>query len=435
MNVMTGSTPQNPALEGELTLAALQWQNDVFRGRGGVSEEIRPLGFRPAFYDLETGAIHASRFANGSPAPMHLLDGLPDDLVACRLPSGAVAATRPGVVAGFERQGNFYTRLQASQAAAQMRDRANLLSHPEDHRALLSAWEHFVSDGRYPADLLRPVVEGSWSRCLRFGLDPELPAAPLAARQRQAAPQPARLREAAQPILQRAGAVLAHCESVALLTGNDGMIVDVAGDARTRLHAEDYNLAVGGLWAEEAVGTNAIGTALAEEQPVQLYGGEHYCGVIKRWTCSAEVIRDPHDGHVLGVFDISGLTDSYRDHALEFAITGARLIEANLASAYFRARREVIEGSAESFQHWPGEGLLAFDRHGQLARANGAAHLALRRIDANLAMTPQTRIEALDLDADEPAEAPPPWLGEPHRHPIVFAHRVVGTLIVLPHSL
>ncbi|MFO1349171.1 MAG: hypothetical protein U1F68_00230 [Gammaproteobacteria bacterium] len=91
-------------------------QNQRFQGRGGVSAENRDAGFRPAFIDTATGAIYLSRFADGRPAPMHLLDGLPPELVIARFPSGRVAAAKDSVVAGFVRAGRFYTRDQAAAA-------------------------------------------------------------------------------------------------------------------------------------------------------------------------------------------------------------------------------------------------------------------------------------------------------------------------------
>jgi hypothetical protein len=51
-----------------MTNTLLEQENLSYRGRGGTSAENRPLGFRPAFMDTETGAIHVSCFANGTPA-------------------------------------------------------------------------------------------------------------------------------------------------------------------------------------------------------------------------------------------------------------------------------------------------------------------------------------------------------------------------------
>ena len=66
--------------------------------------------------DLETAAVYLARFADGRPAPFHLIDGLPDELVVSRDPAGRVAEIRPSVISGFEQDGRFYTRDEAAQA-------------------------------------------------------------------------------------------------------------------------------------------------------------------------------------------------------------------------------------------------------------------------------------------------------------------------------
>ena len=72
----------------------------------------------PAFRDAGTGEVYLSRFSNGAIAPMHLLDGLPDALVMSRNASGLVLETQGSVVAGFVRDGCFYSREEASRAVA-----------------------------------------------------------------------------------------------------------------------------------------------------------------------------------------------------------------------------------------------------------------------------------------------------------------------------
>jgi len=83
-----------------------------------VSAANRSYRFIPAFYDAATGQAYRSRFADGRPAPIHLLDGLPEPLVLERTPAGAVRAAIDTVTAGFLRAGRFYTREQAAAAVA-----------------------------------------------------------------------------------------------------------------------------------------------------------------------------------------------------------------------------------------------------------------------------------------------------------------------------
>ena len=70
--------------------AVLRQENCVFRGTGGISQENQNVGFRPALLDADTGIVYPSRFANGQPAPVHLLDGLPEETCSgapCQRPS------------------------------------------------------------------------------------------------------------------------------------------------------------------------------------------------------------------------------------------------------------------------------------------------------------------------------------------------------------
>ena len=57
-----------------LSTTVLQQQNVTFKGTGGVSQENQSCGFAPAFYDTRSRVADISRFANGMPAPVHLLD-------------------------------------------------------------------------------------------------------------------------------------------------------------------------------------------------------------------------------------------------------------------------------------------------------------------------------------------------------------------------
>ena len=100
-----------------LSPTTLQQENATHLGTGGRSQENRGLGFKPAFLDFATQTIYPSRFADGRPAPFHLLDGLPEEAVADREPSGRVVRAKATIISGFERDGFFYTRAAAIRAA------------------------------------------------------------------------------------------------------------------------------------------------------------------------------------------------------------------------------------------------------------------------------------------------------------------------------
>jgi hypothetical protein len=97
-----------------LTKTSLALEATRYRCTGGVSENNRSLGFQPAFIDRETETVYLSRFPDGRPAPCHLLDGLPAELVLARNGQGRVTRVKSSVVSGFVRDERFYSRDEAA---------------------------------------------------------------------------------------------------------------------------------------------------------------------------------------------------------------------------------------------------------------------------------------------------------------------------------
>ncbi len=104
------------AMHPMLSEASLERENVVFSGTPGISRENRDHGFTPAFYDSETGQVEISRFVNGQPAPLHIIEGLPKSWVVERDADSRATAIKHSVIAGFVYQGCFYTRTQAAEA-------------------------------------------------------------------------------------------------------------------------------------------------------------------------------------------------------------------------------------------------------------------------------------------------------------------------------
>ena len=106
-----------------LTPQCLQQETVEFRGTGGISTENSGCGFCAAFIDTATDKTVVSCFADGRPAPVHVLDGLPNDWISERDASGTVVAVIDTVVPGFLKDGRFYTREQAAAAAGSAQHR------------------------------------------------------------------------------------------------------------------------------------------------------------------------------------------------------------------------------------------------------------------------------------------------------------------------
>jgi hypothetical protein len=73
--------------------------------------------------DTQTRRVYPSLFADGRPAPFHMIDGLPDEVVMVRDTSGRVTSVKPSVVSGFLCMGRFFTREEAAAEADRLQPR------------------------------------------------------------------------------------------------------------------------------------------------------------------------------------------------------------------------------------------------------------------------------------------------------------------------
>lgn len=99
------------------TSEQLRAENEIWAGTGGISENNSGARFVPAFRDMDSGRVELARREDGQPAPMHLLCCLPEEWVTARDAQGQILALKDSVVAGFVRDGVFYTRAEAARMA------------------------------------------------------------------------------------------------------------------------------------------------------------------------------------------------------------------------------------------------------------------------------------------------------------------------------
>jgi len=197
--------------------------------------------------------------------------------------------------------------------------------------------DRFLSaDGVSATKLARPLILRSWKRCRALHVDAARRAAPLAIT-RDA--QLLEVRDVNEPLLRAAGPVidrladhLAQSGYVVVLTDGAGCILQIAGDATVRRRLARIDFVPGGDWSEAAAGTNAIGTALADRRAVQLLAAEHFCDGWTDLTCTAVPIRNPADGTVLGVLDITGDYRLIRAHLTNLLSLSVLEIEERLRS-------------------------------------------------------------------------------------------------------
>jgi sigma-54 dependent transcriptional regulator, acetoin dehydrogenase operon transcriptional activator AcoR len=228
-------------------------------------------------------------------------------------------------------------------------------------------WEGFIENGTI-SKALRGVVVASWRRSQSHGIPVERNEAPLApeAELTQRRSAHAALLEAAQPALNQARLFLVEANSMIILTDSSGLVLETAGDPRTIDFGQVIHLEQGGRWKEADIGTNAIGTAIAESRPVQIHGLEHFCSEVKRWTCAATPIWHPTDGELLGVVDISGPMRTFNPQSLAFAVALGRQIEGTLAQSIEYDHERLLRYFMMKRSLWANVDVLAIDQRGRI---------------------------------------------------------------------
>ena len=308
---------------------------------------------------------------------------------------------------------------------------------PHHDASIMAAWEHLLTGSEWRSPDVRGVVDDSWQRCLVSHVDPGVDRAPppldedgLVQRRRSNG----RLVDASLPLMQQTRDFLAQTGTVMLLADPSGMILQHEGDMRIVEPAREVGLIPGCEWTELNCGTNAIGTALALREPVQIHGAEHFCAGIKRWTCSATVIQDPRDGHVLGVIDISGLAQTYNPYSLALAVSLAGRIESRLAKEGMARRLSLLDRCASRFGASSADAVIVVDERGRLVKANAQVVAVLRRLGFDIRCDAAFAVPELERYADDgrlPASAPA-WLSSSHVETVRDGADVLGYMIVTP---
>ncbi len=189
-----------------------------------------------------------------------------------------------------------------------------------------------VVSGQSPPTGPRSVVARSWNRAIDLGIDPDGRNARVVSgpAEVEARRRSCKLRLIVGELIQTLLQLPDSSDLILVITDAEGVILWRDGAVTARRKADGLGFVEGAHWRESVVGTNAIGTALAEEAPVQLFSAEHFETSQHPWFCSAVPVHDPGDGSLLGVVDISGPALALQPTVQALVTTAVRLAEARL---------------------------------------------------------------------------------------------------------
>jgi len=244
----------------------------------------------------------------------------------------------------------------------------------------LWAWKNFVERGIADAVLTRPEILESWQRCRKLGVNPydgigkdRLDQKEL----QQLILSNSQLVEVAKPFMHTVYQSVQGSGFMVVITDKEGRILHTCGDSGILdKAASTIRFIKGTAWSEQAVGTNAIGTALAINKAIQISGSEHFCQSHHYWTCSGAPIHNSL-GEIIGCFDISGPAEYVYLHTYGMVVAAVEAIENQLRKEEIQEEKnrayELLSAATESVT----EGLLAVDKEGRIIHINPVAQKIL----------------------------------------------------------
>ncbi|MDE2431001.1 MAG: sigma-54-dependent Fis family transcriptional regulator [Burkholderiales bacterium] len=226
--------------------------------------------------------------------------------------------------------------------------------------------------GVIPASSDRMIIEQAHERSARYGI-PRSAApdyAPLGSSDLAGLLEQNRvLHQHAVPVMETLYEQIINTHNMVILTDVNGLIIHTLGDADFLEKANRVALSRGVAWSEKSKGTNAIGTAIAEQAPTIVHADQHYLEANSFLTCSATPIFDV-SGKVIGVLDVTGDQHNFHRHTMALVRMSAQMIENQLFTASFQNAITLRFHSRPEFLGTLMEGIACFTPDGRFLSAS-----------------------------------------------------------------
>ena len=180
----------------------------------------------------------------------------------------------------------------------------------------------------------------------------------------------------AAPVMEALYSQIVNTHSVVLLTAANGLVLHSLGDPDFLDKASKVALMPGVEWSEKSKGTNAIGTALHENRPLLIAGGQHFMSVNQSLTCSCAPIVDPH-GRVIGALDVTGDHREAHLHTLALVRMSGQMIENHMFDDAFREDICIRFHARSEFLGTLVQGMVVFSKDGRFLSANRSAQFQI----------------------------------------------------------
>ena len=157
-----------------------------------------------------------------------------------------------------------------------------------------------------------------------------------------------------------------------ILADKRGCILYIKGNEYAISATQDLNIRVGTYMDEKSIGTNGIGTSLAENGPVQISGDEHFSVDYHTKSCTAAPIREK-SGQIIGVLNLTDYSTQSHPNTMGLVVTAVKAIESHFQNINIQKQLQNSNEFAFAMMNSLSYGMFAIDLNDDILWVNDAA--------------------------------------------------------------
>jgi len=246
----------------------------------------------------------------------------------------------------------------------------------EKRHEILKQWKNFFKSDPVDPAIIHPYLINSWERSRDYGISseggdyPRVSSAELVNRINENR----KMLQIAVPYMKKITGFINDPESIILITDKSGIVLELFSSEKMKNIESAPKL--GSLLLEKHIGTNGVGTAIAENRTLDIWTAEHFRLDLHSWYSSADTIHDK-DGNIIGCLCLMCNWDLLNTHTLGMiggvsgAIERQFQIEETLSDKILEIKKQ--QAIVESIN----EGIVVIDSEEKVSDINPQARLML----------------------------------------------------------
>lgn len=246
----------------------------------------------------------------------------------------------------------------------------------EYQQEMKETWKAFVTGSMVNQSRIRPEILNSWNRCLNKvnPFQKKVPVILKGGEYKKIYDKNKEMLEISIPVMEFLNQFVKGSGFIIALADNQGYILKVIGDEDILNTVKNINFIPASNWDEQIIGTNAIGTCLVTDKPLQIYAYEHWCICVQVGVCSCAPIHDPDSGKLIGALDMTAADcKKVHPHTLGMVVAAVGSIEAQLAAKRNWMSSQLANEYKSLIMESISDGLLAIDNAGTINHINQKA--------------------------------------------------------------